>query len=180
MGAALERDDIDPEILQEFFSESRTELERLETILDDLMEDLEDRPLANKLFEKFGIGIDRMMGASKTLGFSEFGGLCELGKTLAYKSAQVENQGLREIVVAVLYDAAEILGTLLSAIEEDEAKTKDGHYLANISTGAFASRLRWLADKLKDIERSSVSYDSAGEEELDQADIDSLIAELGI
>ena len=81
-------------------------------------------------------------------------------------------------VVAVLFDATSILGQLLNQIQK-----KDVKMLKSLNTSAFATRLKWLSNKFKNIDRSSVQYKKADPEEkkeLDQSSIDDLMKSLGL
>ena len=49
-----------------------------------------------------------------------------------------------------------------------------------VNLEAFASRLSWLADKFKDITRSSVAIDSETTPDMDQKSIDDLLKDLGL
>jgi hypothetical protein len=82
---------------------------------------------------------------------------------------------LLEIVMAVLFDTIEILQIMNKSVKEQKAEIVTG-----INLEAFGSRLRWLADKFKDIERSSVAIDVEEVHLTDQKSIDELLAGLGL
>ncbi len=159
------------EIVDDFCNESK----ELFLELEDCLEKLEDDPNATVELEKFGQVIDRIMGAAKSVGADDIATFCELGKTIGYKSSQIKDTALLEVVVAILFDSVEILKKMISKIQ-----TKEDHGLKTINTDAFATRLRWLADKFKNIERSSVSYKEEEAEVLDQSSIDDLMSSLGL
>lgn len=159
------------EIVDDFCNESKA----LFAELEDCLEKLEDDPNETAELEKFGQVIDRIMGAAKSVGADDIATFCELGKTIGYKSSQIKDTALLEVVVAILFDSVEILKKMISKIQ-----TKEDHGLKTINTDAFATRLRWLADKFKNIERSSVSYKEEEAQVLDQSSIDDLMSSLGL
>lgn len=160
------------EVVDEFCDETNLLIDELEDILDSLEEDIED----STLLETFGQKIDRIMGSAATLGADEIAKFCELGKIIGYKSSQAENLQLREMVVAILFDTIDLLRQMVSSI-----KTSEQALLKQINTEAFGSRLKWLSDKFKDIDRASVSYKEGQEsEKQDQAQIDDIMKSLGL
>jgi chemotaxis protein histidine kinase CheA len=158
------------EIVEDFCQESETIYSQLEEILDSY----EDEPESHKL-EEFGQIIDRVMGAAKSVDATQTGLYCDLGKTISYKASQSMDQALLDIVVAVLFDTVEILQRLNKNILETKEETVSG-----INLDAFATRLRWLADKFKDIQRSSVAIAPDETKVEDQKSIDQLLADLGL
>lgn len=158
------------EIIEDFCKESETIYNDLEEMLDDY-EDNQDP----KKLEEFGQVIDRVMGAAKSVDADQTGLYCDLGKTISYKASQSMDKALLDIVVAVLFDTVEILQIMNKNIATEKVEKVSG-----INLEAFGTRLRWLADKFKDIQRSSVAI---GEEENklgDQKSIDDLLADLGL
>lgn len=141
--------------------------------IEEILEDYEDEPSKDKL-EDFGQTIDRVMGAAKSIEAHQTGLYCELGKTISYKASQSNDQKLLDIVVAVLFDTVEILKSMNKNILIDKEEKVDG-----INLEAFATRLHWLADKFKDIQRASVAIGSA-EGANDQKSIDELLKDLGL
>lgn len=143
--------------------------------IEEILESYEDEP-ANEKLEKFGQTIDRVMGAAKSMDAHQTGLYCELGKTISYKASQVEDKQLLDIVVAVLFDTVDILKSMNKNILIEKVEKVDG-----VNLEAFASRLSWLADKFKDITRSSVSIDKeeAGSD-MNQKSIDDLLKDLGL
>lgn len=142
------------DIVDEFCNESNGLLDELEEILDEL----EDDPMNSALMEKFGQVIDRIMGAAQTIGANTIGTFCQLGKTIGYKASQVKDEELLNTVVAILFDAVELLKSMIKKIEAGEAASIDSQ-----STQAFGSRLKWLSDKFKDIDRSSVAVEKVSD-----------------
>lgn len=159
------------EIINEFCVESSSLLLQLECSLEEFESDLSD----TKKLETFGQIIDRIMGSSKTLGIQEVATFCELGKTIGYKSAQVSDKTLLTVVVAILFDAVDILRKMIQ-----EIKTGNSTCLENLNTEAFKGRLRWLSAKFKDIERASCQVGSDASKVLEQSSIDDLMASLGL
>lgn len=158
------------EIVEDFCKESETIYAQLEEIL----EDYEDKPESQKL-EEFGQIIDRVMGAAKSVDAHQTGVYCELGKTISYKASQSMDKALLDIVLAVLFDTVEILQVMNKNI-----LIKKEEKVSGINLEAFASRLRWLANKFKDIQRSSVAIGAQEKQLTDQASIDDLLANLGL
>lgn len=161
------------EIVIEFCNESDELLEQLRDTLDEF----EDKPENHKLLEEFGQTVDRIMGASKTLGLNDLGHLCQMGKIIGYKGSQVKERPLQEISGGVLFDLCDLIEVLLNNIREG----KEDH---DFNLEAFKGRLQWLASKFKHIERSSCSFD---EEQAKQtqtsktttAELDRLINQFG-
>lgn len=158
------------EIVDDFCKES----EGIYSELEELLEDYEDTQDGKKL-EEFGQVIDRVMGAAKSVDAVQTGTYCELGKTISYKASQSMDKALLDIVLAVLFDTVEILQIMNANIMKNKEETVSG-----INLEAFASRLRWLADKFKNIQRSSVAIGSEEKQLTDQASIDDLLSNLGL
>jgi chemotaxis protein histidine kinase CheA len=164
---------LDPEmseIIEDFCKESETIYAELEAILDSY----EDEPDSQKL-EEFGQIIDRIMGAAKSVDAVQTGLYCDLGKSISYKASQSMDQALLDIVIAVLFDTVEILQVMNKNIEATKEEKVSG-----INLEAFGSRLRWLADKFKNIQRSSVAIAPDEKKLEDQKSIDQLLADLGL
>lgn len=162
------------EILNDFCKESLELIDELNSILEIFEED----PSAPAILEDFGQIIDRIMGAAKTIGAGEIATFCELGKIIGYKSGQTQDINLLNVVSAVLFDTTDLLKKMVQALGSENK-----NLLKQINTTAFASRLRWLSDKFKDIERASCNYsteEQADSNELDQDSIDKLIESLGL
>lgn len=160
------------EIIIEFCDESETLLDDLELTLEALEED----PRLVEYLETFGQKIDRIMGAAKSIGAEEIATLSELGKTIGYKSSQVRDIPLIEVVVAILFDSLDIMRTLIDSLRKDLKKN-----VSQLNTKAFVTRLKWLSEKFKDIERASVAIDTAtNPNSLNQNSIDDLLRSLGL
>ena len=155
------------EIVAEFCLETKSLLEEMELILNKLEVD----PSESKELEKFGQIIDRVMGASKSIGADEIATFCELGKLIGYKSSQINDIPLIEVVVAVLLDTVEFLKSMNQALSEGSEKNMN-----LINTKGFTSRLKWLSGKFKDIDRASCAVDG----NLSQTSIDDLMLSLGL
>ena len=158
------------EIIVEFCDESLELLDELEACLEELEED----PTKTAKLEQFGQVIDLIMGAAKSIGADEIATFCDLGKAIGYKSSQIKDVALLEVVAAILFDAHDLLGRMV-----DQLKTGNDNGLKSLNTQAFVTRLKWLQDKFKNIERSSVAYKN-DKEVLDQTSIDDLMSSLGL
>lgn len=155
------------EIIVDFCNEA----DELFIQLENSLELLEANPLATKELEKFGQVIDRIMGAAKSIGAAEIATFCELGKVIGYKSSQINDVPLIEIVVAVLFDSLHMLRKMTMALRAGDDKCMN-----KLNTKAFATRLNWLSEKFKAIERASCTVDG----NLSQQSIDDLMQSLGL
>lgn len=156
------------EIIIDFCDEAEQLFDQLQASL----EKLEDDPKNTPELEKFGQVIDRIMGAAKSIGASEIATFCELGKVIGYKSSQITDVPLIEVVVAVLFDSLDLLRKMILALKSGNDKV-----MGQLNTKAFVTRLKWLSDKFKAIERSSVAIDKNN---LSQGSIDELMKSLGL
>lgn len=147
------------------------EAEELFNELQISLEILEDIPENTKELEKFGQVIDRIMGAAKSIGLAEIATFCELGKIIGYKSSQIKDVPLIEVVVAILFDSLDLLRKMIASL-----RLGNDSNMKHLNTKAFVTRLNWLSAKFKDIERASVAIDK----NLDQNSIDELMKNLGL
>jgi len=97
--------DLDDGLIHEFVEESRDLLEKCRVTLTQFADRGEPQ-----CFEEFGLYIDRIMGASFTMGFNQIGELTKLGKQIGYKSSQVED-------IDKLHTAQSLLSQLIKEIE---------------------------------------------------------------
>jgi chemotaxis protein histidine kinase CheA len=155
------------EIVTEFCNESNDLLSQMEKLLSEFEDNLD----LTKNLETFGQLIDRMMGAAKSLSLANIAILCELGKTIGYKASQISDKSLLNVVCGILFDNIEILKKMILGIN-----TQNQEIMKNINLETFVSRLRWLSDKFKNIQRSSVAIDKNS---MDQQSIDVLLKNLG-
>lgn len=155
------------EIVIDFCDESDKLFDQLEGHLNILESD----PKNSRELENFGQVIDRIMGAAKSIGAEEIAKFCELGKLIGYKSSQITDAPLIEVVVGVLFDAVHMLRKMNQALRDGNDKCMN-----KLNTKAFGTRLTWLSNKFKDIERSSVAIDG----NLNQNSIDDLMKSLGL
>jgi chemotaxis protein histidine kinase CheA len=168
----------DPEIIKDFCDESDALFEEL----TDALECLEDNPKDTSKLEKFGQVIDRIMGAAKSIEAHDIATFCELGKVIGYKSSQVQDSVIVNVVVAILFDAVDILTKMVYGL-----RTGDKSALKDLNMEAFGTRLKWLSEKFKHIERASVAFTAEQKKEkekketqLNQSSIDDLMAALGL
>lgn len=163
------------EVVEGFCTESLDLL----NILEDTLNKCEDSDYTdNKPLEEFGQIIDRIMGAAKSMGADEVGSYCELGKIIGYKSSQVETPALIEVVVAVLFDTVDLLRKMVNQIQSGNSALTEG-----INLKAFGTRLHWLSDKFKDIERASCAITEGADADnggMNQGNIDDLLSDLGL
>ncbi len=157
------------EIVEDFCQEA----DSLFNFLEKSLELLEENPVNSKELEKFGQIIDRIMGAAKSIGATEIATFCELGKVIGYKSSQIKDVRLIEVVVAVLFDSLHMLRKMNQSLREGSDKSMN-----KLNTKAFVTRLNWLSEKFKDIERASCAIDANAT--LSQTSIDELMKSLGL
>lgn len=157
------------EIVEDFCNETDNLFAQLEASLTIL----EENPSNTKELEKFGQIIDRIMGAAKSIGASEIATFCELGKVIGYKSSQIKDIPLLEVVTAILFDSLDMLRKMNQALRAGNDKCMN-----KLNTKAFVTRLNWLSAKFKDIERASCAIDTKGK--LSQNSIDDLMKSLGL
>jgi len=156
------------EIIDDFCDESASLFDQLEKSLNAL----EENPSNTKELENFGQVIDRIMGAAKSIGATEIATFCELGKVIGYKSSQIKDIPLIEVVVAILYDSVDMLRKMNLSL-----KAGNNTSMNKLNTKAFVTRLNWLSEKFKDIERASCAPVSTT---LNQNSIDDLMKSLGL
>lgn len=156
------------EIVEDFCEEANLLFDLLEASLSSL----EENPSNTHELEKFGQVIDRIMGAAKSIGATEIASFCELGKVIGYKSSQIKDIPLIEIVVAILFDSLDMLRKMNQSLKDGNSTSMN-----KLNTKAFATRLHWLSEKFKDIERASCAVPTG---KLDQTSIDELMKSLGL
>jgi len=156
------------EIVDDFCEEA----DSLFNLLENSLNLLEEDPRNTRELEKFGQIIDRIMGAAKSIGATEIALFCELGKTIGYKSSQIKEIPLIEVVVAILFDSLDMLRKMNQSL-----KAGNNTSMNQLNTKAFATRLNWLSAKFKDIERASCAVP---DEKLNQNSIDELMKSLGL
>ena len=147
------------------------EAEKLFDQLEQSLELTEENPAVTKELEKFGQVIDRIMGAAKSIGANEIATFCELGKVIGYKSSQIKDIPLIEVVVAILFDSLHMLRKMVTALREGNDRS-----MGKLNTKAFVTRLNWLSAKFKDIDRASCAIEG----NLNQNSIDDLMQSLGL
>ncbi|MBC7540847.1 MAG: hypothetical protein H7281_18645 [Bacteriovorax sp.] len=157
------------EIVDDFCEEASSLFDLLENSLNLL----EENPSNTKELEKFGQIIDRIMGAAKSIGANEIATFCELGKVIGYKSSQIKEIPLIEVVVAILFDSVDMLRKMNEALRAGNEKS-----MSKLNTKAFVTRLNWLSEKFKDIERSSCVIAADENRSLDS--MDELMKSLGL
>lgn len=162
------------EILDDFIEETTSLCEQMEHHLEKAEDDPGE---ASRNLEQFGLLIDRVMGTAKSLGLSRLGSFCELGKTIGYKSSQIQDKETQEITVGVLFDGLDVLKESLQSLKN----SPDGDLFETPQAKALLSRLKWLSEKFSHIERGSVAYDEDKEssEKSSKEEIDALLKDFG-
>jgi hypothetical protein len=109
----------DEELVHEFLVESKDLLVQCSESLSNFSSSGDV-----KCFEKFGLFIDRVMGASYTMGFNLLGDLAKLGKQIGYKSSQLEDMEKLLSSQSVLSQLTKEMNKILKVIQmegRDEA-----------------------------------------------------------
>ena len=163
---------IDDPAMKEIVDDFCEEASLLFDLLEKSLNLLEENPNNTKELEVFGQVIDRIMGAAKSIGANEIATFCELGKLIGYKSSQIKDILLIEVVVAILFDSLDMLRKMNQSLKSGNNKTMN-----NLNTKVFVTRLKWLSEKFKDIERSSCAITDI---KMDQNSIDELMRSLGL
>ncbi|MBF0314516.1 MAG: hypothetical protein HQK50_10805 [Oligoflexia bacterium] len=158
------------ELLKEFCDETTMLIGELDTILVELEADVAKLDK----FDHFGQVIDRIRGSARSFNAAEICSFCELGKIIGIKAAQVKDEKLLQVVVAVLFDAVYILEKMVKHL-----RTGDRNVLQGMNTQAFITRLKWLSEKFKSVDISNNLCASQKEKELSQASIDDIMKSLG-
>lgn len=169
---------IDKEIVEDFVTESKTLIEDLIELLENIEGDFSQ---VQKLAE-YGNNVDRIMGGAKSLALmvnedhalhmiSDYAALC---KAVGYKASQIQNnEKFFDISVALLLDATETLNLLLDNIMLPVSVLRQ-----NIPA-AFIDRLRWVSNQFN--ESFSASVDTgADKKKMAQTEIDDLLKKLGL
>lgn len=159
--------------MKEIILDFCVEAEALFDQLEQSLELTEENPTNTKELEKFGQIIDRIMGAAKSIGATEIATFCELGKVIGYKSSQIKDVPLIEVVVAILFDSLHMLRKMITALKEGNDRSME-----KLNTKAFGTRLNWLSAKFKDIDRASCAIEKSGN--MSQNSIDDLMQSLGL
>jgi hypothetical protein len=159
---------IDATMLSEFCDES----DRLCTEMEDLLDKLEEDLSQTDLLGQYSQLSDRIMGAAYTLGLEGIATFCDLGKTIGIKSQKIENEGVLEIVLAVLFDSATFLKGLIAEIRKGSEDS-----LKHIGKQGFIKRLKWLSQKFEELGLDKIK---GKEDRMDQGSIDDLLSSLGL
>lgn len=167
----------DKKIEDEFINESK-DLVRQSLVL---LEDIEGDFAKVKSLAEFGNLIDRIMGGSRSMAMmgtekaevlNIVGDYAELCKSVAYKTASLDdNSQLFDVCVALLLDATETLDKILDNMD------KSGLEIKELFSDAFIERLRWASQQFASNAPSSVGATSS--EQMAQAEIDDLLTKLG-
>ena len=142
---------INQEILGFFREESAQVLAELMIVVEKLESSRGAFP--SPLMEEFSQKIDRIMGASKTigldapnhLGLQRIGKLAELCKIMGYKAADKKSSALLPIFAAFWSDTIEVIEELLGALEDDQ-KTQQ---IVKSFSAVLQKRLEWLMAKIE-------------------------------
>lgn len=168
------------ELYQEFKSESQGLIKEML----DLLEEAEGSETKGEQLEKYGLLVDRIMGAAKTLAqvmedaqhLEKIGKYGELCKTVGYKGSQIDNNdSFYQTVVAILLDATEMLDEMV-----DVAGTANEKDIKEYLSETFLDRLSWISGQFDESVRGTVALDKKGSDRLKQNKIDHLLRQLGV
>ena len=171
---------LDREILEEFYNESKLLMEKMVQIL----ECCEGEPSQVKGLEDYGQTVDRIMGGAKSLALlaepghiihkiADYAAIC---KAVGYKSSQIEdNDQFYDICVALLLDGTEVLNTMIENVHENKLT------VAELFTQTFLERLRWVSSVFSSEIRASVDVNKGNKKAgMKQNEIDDLLKKLGL
>lgn len=168
-------------ILKDFYKESKE-------LINELIEQLgvcEEDFSQVKGLETYSQKVDRIMGSAKTLSLqmgeqkelmSKIGDYSALCKTVAYKASQIKNnENFYNVCVALLFDATEMLGSL---IESAHAGSKESS-IKSLFSQTFIDRLKWISEQFGAEYSSSISVHKRTSK-MSQPEIDDLLKKLGL
>lgn len=171
---------LDTEILKEFQAESKNLIEKMNSIL----ENCEGHFDQVKSLEEFGMNVDRIMGAAKSLSIvvddpkhmihkvADYSAIC---KAVGYKASQIQdNEQFYDICVALLLDGTEVLGEMVDALGGSPFE------LTEIFSTTFLERLRWVSAQFGAEYRATVDVHKGSKTKLKQSEIDDLLKKLGL
>lgn len=173
---------LDIEILEEFQAESKTLIEKMSSILESCEGDFSQV----KSLEEYGLNVDRIMGAAKSLALMaepdhlihKIGDYAAICKAVGYKSSQIRgNEQFYDICVALLMDGTEVLEEMVDNVTSGKTTIQD------LFSKTFLERLRWVSSEFGSDVRASVDVHSgqAGQKsKMSQDDIDDLLKKLGL
>ncbi len=171
---------LDKEILKDFVVESKGLIAQMNSILEECEGDLSQA----KSLEQFGLYVDRIMGAAKSIALTvdsshmihKVGDYAAICKAVGYKTSQLhDNQQFYDICVALLMDGIEVLDAMISGLNTGQSGIKE------LFSQTFLERLRWVSSVFSSDIRSSVDVGSEkGKQKLTQSDIDDLLKKLGL
>lgn len=167
------------ELISEFQSEAKEIAGQSLEILESIEGDYSQR----KRLQDYGLLVDRVMGAAKSLALvtpelkdtlNIIGAYTELCKQVSYKCSRIDNnENLYNIVVALLLDATEMLERMITAIKKESALD-----IKSFLTTTFLDRLRWISKQFSPDASGTVSH--GGGDPQAQAQIEHLLKSLGI
>lgn len=170
---------LDMEILEEFQAESKTLIEKMMSILENCEGDFSQV----QSLEEYGLNVDRIMGAAKSLALMaepdhlihKIGDYSAICKAVGYKSSQIrDNEQFYDICVALLLDGTEVLEEMIDNVSSGQTT------IQNLFSKTFLERLRWVSSEFAADVRASVDVGSSSKPKMSQSDIDDLLKKLGL
>ncbi|MEZ0390999.1 MAG: hypothetical protein ACAH59_02210 [Pseudobdellovibrionaceae bacterium] len=169
---------IDSEILREFQTESKILIAKMVQILESCEGNFDQV----QSLEEYGLNVDRIMGAAKSLALNEKPGelihkiadYAAICKAVGYKSSQIRNnEQFYDICVALLLDGTEVLQTMIASLSKPVE-------IKELFSKTFLERLRWVSSEFGADVRGSLDVNKGQKAKLSQNDIDDLLKKLGL
>ncbi len=171
---------LDYEILKDFLSESKDLISKMESILEQAEGDFSQV----KSLEEYGLNVDRIMGAAKSLALMvtdenhlihKVGDYSAICKAVGYKASQIkDNEQFYDICVALLLDGTEVLDQMIDGLGTGKSDIKE------LFSTTFLERLKWVSAQFGAEYRASVDVNKTSKTKLDQSEIDDLLKKLGL
>ncbi|PIS11545.1 MAG: hypothetical protein COT73_03390 [Bdellovibrio sp. CG10_big_fil_rev_8_21_14_0_10_47_8] len=173
--------DIDKEILEDFLSESKDLMGKMVSTLEACEGDFSQV----KGLEDYGLNVDRIMGAAKSIAMMvpedpnhlihKVGDYAAVCKAVGYKASQIrDNVQFYDICVALLLDGTEVLEAMVDGLSNGRNEIK------GLFSQTFLERLRWVSSQFGEEYRASVDIHKGQKTKMNQDDIDDLLKKLGL
>ncbi len=170
--------------MDEFIVDFKVEAKKLVTDMTDILEGLEGDFSLKEGLNDYGQLVDRILGGAKSLelnsesprNLQDIGNYAEICKLVAYSGSQIsKNEGLYNIVVALLLDATEMLGEMILATDTGEEKN-----IKELLSTTFLERLKLINQQFDVNTRGSLEISENQSKGATQNEIDDLMKALGV
>jgi len=172
--------EIDRQILEDFLAESKTLIQKMMKTLEKCEGDFSQV----KSLEDYGLNVDRIMGAAKSIGvmaptadhlIHKVGDYATICKAVGYKAAQIrDNEQFYDICIALLLDGTEVLEAMINNLADGKEDFKV------LFSRTFLDRLKWVSSQFGSEYRSTVDIHKGQNTKLSQDDIDDLLKKMGL